>query len=213
MIGQDGPFGGHPVSRLLQRLHVELILVLHVDEPDCRTRRCFSDTISATIIDLLRLYLSRGLREGAEALRPGPADAHAGPVRREFECVRDGTQTLIAAFNVATVQVSASLATPAPRRHGNHPLVVDMLTRTPARRAKSCSISTPPLISCTATKRPDSSMAITSVLQGSRWARIVPHIRTRWPNAKVVLRAYSGFAREALIPDLRRPSRTAHRSA
>src|SRR6185312_15057069 len=98
--------------------------------------------------------------------------------------------------------------------------------RTVARRSKSFSTSTPRTIHYTAIKRVGSSTAITTAsvtcrsmcsAAGTCWrrncagrtstpapaveeiARIVGQIRKRWPRVRILLRADSGFAREALM--------------
>ena len=95
------------------------------------------------------------------------------------------------------------------------------------RRGRSSSTSTPPTSRCTGTKRGASSTATTtatatcrstssaagtcwrpssgaptSTPRPARWrrsARIVGRIRARWPRVRILLRADSGFAREALM--------------
>ena len=99
--------------------------------------------------------------------------------------------------------------------------------RTSGRRRRSSSISTPPTIRCTGIRKGASSTAITTATAicrstcsaaGICWrpscgranidasagsieevARIVRQIRARWPDVRIVLRADSGFAREALM--------------
>ena len=96
-----------------------------------------------------------------------------------------------------------------------------------AADGRSCSTSTPPTTRCTATRRAASSTATTTATATCRstssaaatcWrpscgasnidasagaveevARIVGQIRARWPRVRIVLRADSGFAREALM--------------
>jgi hypothetical protein len=76
------------------------------------------------------------------------------------------------------------------------------------RRRRSRSISTPPTTRCTGSKKGVSSTAITTPTAICRftcsaadicWRRIVARIRQRWPNVRILLRADSGFARDALM--------------
>jgi hypothetical protein len=99
--------------------------------------------------------------------------------------------------------------------------------RTSSRPSRSLSTSTPPTIRCTAIRRAASFTVITTATAICRctssaapicWrpnngppnidasagaveevARIVAQIRDRWPGVRIVLRADSGFAREALM--------------
>src|ERR1700742_4256648 len=100
-------------------------------------------------------------------------------------------------------------------------------TRIDGRRRRSFSISMPPTIRCTATRRAGSSHGyydclcslplyvfcgrhlLAAKLRRSNIdasagaveeiARIAAQIRRRWPRTRILLRADSGFAREALM--------------
>ena len=100
-------------------------------------------------------------------------------------------------------------------------------TRMVRRPARSFSTSTPPTIRCTATRRAGSSTATTTVTATCRStssaagiclaaklrrsnidvaagaidevARLVAHIRRRWPRVRIMLRADSGFSHDELM--------------
>ena len=57
LIDQSRALPHQAVSRSMQRLHVELVLALQVDEPHCRASRRLGDPFSVAVVVLLRLYV------------------------------------------------------------------------------------------------------------------------------------------------------------
>src|SRR6266481_260880 len=112
-------------------------------------------------------------------------------------------------------------------RRSNACLSISSSRRTPRRRSRSFSTSTRPMTRCTGTRRGASSTAITIAIAichstssagGICWrpscgrpifdgsagaieeaARLIAQIRGRWPEARILLRADSGFARDPLM--------------